>query len=183
MSFTFLIIGFLVAIAAVLFAFAPRKMGVWTSESIASPVKSMTLGVLGLSASIGLIPVSAMTLIGIPLIPIAILVSVAIWIIGYIVGTYALAARITSAFREVPKSTGGRLLLLALAIVVATLLNFIPVIGWLINLALVFLGLGAMVLNSARAITHQDTIVPTLAIPESRIQSPAPPQRVSRGKK
>jgi hypothetical protein len=35
------------------------------------------------------------------------------------------------------------------------MLNFIPIIGWLINLALVFLGLGSIVLAGARNVTHQ----------------------------
>jgi hypothetical protein len=185
--FVLLILGFLVGTAAVLFSFAPNKMNTWASDATSSPIRSMSLGVLGLSASIGLIPVSVMTLIGIPLAPIAMLVSFVIWIIGYIVGTYALAVRVTGAFRGVPSSMGGRLLMLALAIAVAILLNFIPFLGWLINLALVFLGLGALVLGGARAIAHHQEPAPlpssTLPTPEPLVQATAVRQRRAGSKK
>lgn len=152
-----LLIGFLVAAAAVLFSFAPHKMDTWTRDSVEHPVRAMTLGFLGFSAAIGMIPVSAMTLIGIPLVPVAILAAIVFWIIGYIVGAYAFAVRTMGAFREVPASMGGRLLLFTLALIIAMILNFIPILGWLINLALVFLGLGAIVLNGTRAVAHVET--------------------------
>jgi hypothetical protein len=148
-----------------------------------APVKSMTLGLLGFSASIGLVPVSAMTLIGIPLIPIAILIAIAFWVIGYIVGIYALAVRVTGAFRDVPTSTGGRLLLLILAIIASILLNFIPVIGWLINLALVFLGLGAIVLGGARAISHQKPVAAESTTTAATALTAAPARRAGRARK
>jgi hypothetical protein len=130
-------------------------MNTWTSDAIASPVKSISLGILGLSASIGLVPVSAMTLIGIPLVPIAFLLAFVFWIIGYLIGVFAISVRLTGAFRDVPSSAGGKLLLLTLGFIAAITLNFIPIIGWLINLALVFLGLGSIVLAGARNVTHQ----------------------------
>jgi hypothetical protein len=174
-----LIVGFLVATAAVLFAFAPHKMNTWTSDAIASPVKSMSLGILGLSASIGLVPVSAMTLIGIPLVPIAFLLAFVFWIIGYLIGVFAISVRIVGAFRVVPSTAGGKLLLLTLAIVVAIMLNFIPIIGWLINLALVFLGLGSIVLAGARNVTHQYQSSPLTPSAETTVSQ----ERTVRAKK
>jgi hypothetical protein len=178
-----LLVGFLVAIAAVLFSFAPRKVDTWTSDSIEHPVKAMTLGFLGLSASVGMVPVGAMTLIGIPLVPIAILVAIVFWIVGYIVGAYALAVRIVSAFRETPVSMGGRLLLFALALIVAIVLNFIPILGWLINLALVFLGLGAIVLNGARVVTHSGAAAPATPIPAAPVIASTVPERRVRNRR
>lgn len=172
-----LTILFLVLIAAVLSAFMPRQMALWKGEALAAPIKTLALGVLGLSMSVGLVPVSAMTLVGIPLIPFAMLLILVLWIVGYIVGAYALTSRLMAAFPSIPDSMGGRIVALAAVVTILALLNFIPVIGWLINLAVLFAGLGAMVMKAARDLTRQephvdqtDTINPNISQAE-----PAPP--------
>ena len=47
------------------------------------------------------------------------------------------------------------LAILALGLVLFALLNFIPVIGWLVNLLAVFLGLGALVQRGAILISDR----------------------------
>ena len=165
-------IAFLVVAAAVLFAFAPDSMERLKNDAAAAPVQSMVLGVLGLSASIGLVPVSAMTLIGIPLIPIAMLAIMALWITGYIVGAYALSMRVLASFREVPVTTAGRVVTLAVGLVIIALLNFIPFLGWIINLAVVFLGLGAIVGRLLRRLVLRDepVLVPAGAAATASLQ-------------
>jgi hypothetical protein len=172
-----LVITFLIAAAAVLFAFAPRMMEGLKDEALNAPVKTMALGILGLSMSVGLVPVSAITLIGIPLIPIAILLAMALWIMGYLTGAYALAARMTTAFRAPPAGLGGKLIIVGLTVIVLAVLNFIPIIGWLINLAIVFLGLGTIMMRAARAITRQDgeEEEALVILPEVPPAAPVPP--------
>lgn len=165
-------IAFLVVAAAVLFAFMPDRMERLKDDAIAAPVRSMVLGVLGLSASIGLVPVSAMTLIGIPLIPIAMLAIMALWIAGYIVGAYALATRVLAAFRETPATAAGRIFTLAVGLVVIALLNFIPFLGWIINLAVVFLGLGAIVGRILRRLVLRDEAIPVATLTAAPANQP-----------
>jgi hypothetical protein len=145
-----LTIAFLVAFAAILFAFAPNQMELLKEEALKSPVKTIVLGVLGLSMTVGLVPVGAMTLIGIPLIPIAMLAAFVFWVVGYIIGAYAFVWRIVSAFRTPPTTNPGRLFALTLGFIAIAALNFIPIIGWLFNLGIVFLGLGAVIFQAAR---------------------------------
>jgi hypothetical protein len=148
-----LTIAFLVTFAAILFAFAPNQMEYLKEEALKSPIKTIVLGVLGLSMTVGLVPVGAMTLIGIPFIPIAMLAAFVFWVVGYIIGAYALVWRIVSAFRTPPTNNLGRLFALSLGFIAIAALNFIPVIGWLFNLAIVFLGLGAVMFQAARKFT------------------------------
>jgi hypothetical protein len=175
-----LVIAFLVAVSAVLFAFAPRMMEGLKDEALSAPVKVMALGILGLSMAVGLVPVSAITLIGIPLVPIAILLAIALWIMGYLAGAYALAARMTAGFRAPPTGLGGKLVIVGLTVIVLAVLNFIPIIGWLINLAVVFLGLGAIMMRAARAITkngeEEETVVIVPQPPPAAAASPGTPR-------
>ncbi len=152
-------IAFLLAFSAALLAFMPERMERLKAEAVGAPVRTMTLGVLGLSMLVGLVPVSAVTLIGIPLIPIAALAAIMFWVLGYIVGAYALATRMLEGFSQQPRSTGTKLLALVFGFIILALINFIPVIGWLINLAVVFLGLGSIMLRAARALVHEDSPV------------------------
>ena len=64
--------------------------------------------------------------------------------LGYLLGAYVLAMAVARGLGmgDAP-SIWARIGVLALAIVGAALLNFIPVIGWMANLALVLLGVGA----------------------------------------
>ncbi|MDP3896168.1 MAG: hypothetical protein Q8Q62_05795 [Mesorhizobium sp.] len=135
---------FLVVTAAVLLSLAPRRVEELRSAAIAAPFRSIGLGVLGLATLVGLIPVSAMTLIGIPLIPVVLLAIVALWIVGYLLGVYALAWRIAVGLRQLEPTLAVRLAVIAVGLAVAATLNFIPFIGWLINLTLIFLGLGTI---------------------------------------
>jgi hypothetical protein len=92
-----------------------------------------------------MVPVSAMTVIGLPLVPIVILTIIALWVLGYVLGTYAVAMRLAGAFG--PGDAPGRigeLGLLALTLTIVAVLNFIPVLGWVLNFGLVLFGIGAM---------------------------------------
>jgi hypothetical protein len=164
---------FLAAVGAVFLAFAPERMERLKDEALHAPVKMVVLGLLGLSALLGLVPVSAMTLIGIPLVPVAVLLAIALWIVGYVAGAYAIAMRLASGFRDAPLTMGARVFALAIAILVLALLNFIPFVGWFINLAVLFLGLGAIVMRMARHVTREEPRV-TEVVTVDPIIAPAP---------
>lgn len=135
---------FLIATAAVLLALIPRQVEALRSDAIGAPFRSIGLGVIGLATLVGLVPVSAMTLVGLPLIPVILLAILTLWIVGYLLGVYALAWRVAGSFRPLEPTLMMRLAVIAVGLVVAATLNFIPFVGWLINLLLIFLGLGAV---------------------------------------
>ena len=138
-------LAFLLAIAAFFLAVAPQTVEDGRRRIVERPGASLLTGFLGLATLIGLVPVSAMTLVGIPLIPIAVLTIVAAWILSYALGAYALSLRIATAFRPEPGGNVERLLMLAAGLAILALLNFVPVAGWLLNLTVVLLGLGAII--------------------------------------
>jgi hypothetical protein len=180
-----LLIGFLVAMGAVILAFAPRWMEDLKNEALHSPIRITALGMLGLSLVIGLVPVSGMTLIGIPLIPVAMLAAMGLWILGYVGGAYAIGARFGWASNSGSSSMGSKVAVLATTIVILSLLNFIPIIGWLVNLAVLFLGLGAILMQMARYITREEPHI-AIAATVDPVVVPAPtpaPTRRSRSSK
>lgn len=148
-------IAFLVLVGGLALAFAPQTTERLRAEASARPFLSTLYGALGLSMLLGIVPVSAMTLVAIPPIPIVILAVVLAWTIGYLLGAYVIAWRVASAFAGPPQTTAMRLGALAICLVVLALLNFVPVIGWLVNLLVVFLGLGAFVSRGAAMIADR----------------------------
>lgn len=140
---------FLIIVAAVLLAVAPATVERLRQETITRPWTSLVFGFLGLATLVGLVPVSAVTLIGIPFVPIVIFAIVIFWIAAYLLGAYALSWRVATAFRPFDTTMVNRLIVIGVGIVVLAVLNFIPFLGWLINLAVVFLGLGAIAAHGA----------------------------------
>ncbi|RUT31429.1 hypothetical protein EMQ25_11310 [Arsenicitalea aurantiaca] len=147
-----LTIGFLLLIAAIAHAFAPATTERLRNAAVDHPFRCILLGGLGLSMLIGLVPVSAMTLVGILLIPIVILFIILVWTAGYLLGVHAVSWRVSKAFSLAPTRLAGQLAVLAIGLVVFAVLNFIPVLGWLANLVVIFLGLGAMLQRGATLI-------------------------------
>lgn len=136
--------GFLLALGAALLALAPRQVATMRRMAHARPGMTMLLGLAGLSLLIGLIPVSAISIIGLPFLPIALLAVLVTWLLGYLLGAYVLAMAVARGLGlgDAP-AIWARIGVLAVAVAGAALLNFIPVIGWMANLALVLLGVGA----------------------------------------
>jgi hypothetical protein len=63
---------------------------------------------------------------------------------------YAILTRVWTAFSGSPRfsaTLASKLLALAIGLVTFAALNFIPVAGWLANLAVMFFGLGAITLS------------------------------------
>lgn len=155
LSFFVVTIAFLVFVAAVAHAFAPRTTEQLRTQAVEHPSRSILLGGLGLSMLFGLVPVSALSIIGIPLIPIVILLIMVGWIAGYLLGVYAVSWRVSSAFSWAPANLSGQLLVLTFGLILFALLNFIPVLGWLANLVVIFLGLGALVQRGATVVSER----------------------------
>jgi len=125
-------------------ALFPNRSLVAYRTAIAKPFKSLLFGLIALAAFMGLVPAVAMTLIGIPLVPVAILLLVFAGMLGYIAGAWFLSMRVLTAFGMSYETLGMRAIAMVAGLIVAGLISLIPIIGWLTQLVLIFYGLGAM---------------------------------------
>jgi len=136
---------FFLALGALMLGFMPKRLARMRRSIAAAPGQTFVLGVFGLSMLFGLVLVTALTVIGLPFVPIAILAIVVAWVLGYALGAYSVAMRLwTGLGGSDDPSVIARLAVLAAAITFVALLNFIPFVGWVANYTLVLLGIGAM---------------------------------------
>lgn len=136
---------FFLALGALMLAFMPKRLSKMRRSIAKAPGQTILLGVIGLSMLFGMIPIVALTLVGLPFVPIVLLVIVVVWTLGYALGAYSVAMRLWLGLGGAAEpSTIARLLVLAAAIIFVALLNFIPFVGWVVNYTLVLLGIGAM---------------------------------------
>lgn len=166
-------VGFLVLLGGALLALAPQRCEALRFTGTQRPALMVLLGVLGLSTLLGLVPVAAMTVIGLPFVPIVVLAILVVWTLGYVFGTYVVALRLYQAFggREDP-GLGVRIVLLGGTVFVFSLLNFVPVLGWMVNFLLVLFGIGALSTGILR------TLVARLPQESDAGQPPPPPVAV-----
>lgn len=150
-TFAALMFGFIVSLlffvllGALMLGFMPKRLERMRQAISDTPGQTILLGVIGLSILFGLVPITGLTIVGLPFVPIAILGIVVCWTLGYALGAYSVAMRVWTAFggADAP-ANGPRLLVFAGAITFIALLNFIPFVGWVANYTLVLLGIGAM---------------------------------------
>lgn len=138
-------LGLFIVIGAIFLTLTPTMIRNLRREANARPGMVMLTGTIGLSILFGIVPVAILSVVGLPLVPILILLILAAWVLGYILGAYVVALWVMRGLggAETP-TTFMRLLALAIGVTLAALLNFIPVIGWMANFALVLLGVGAI---------------------------------------
>lgn len=136
---------FFLALGALALGLMPNRLERMQQSVLQAPGMSILLGVIGLSTLFGLVPITAMTIVGLPFVPIAVLGIVVAWILGYALGAYSVAMRLWAGFGgDATPGTLARLLVFAAAILFVALLNFIPFVGWVANYTLVLLGIGAL---------------------------------------
>lgn len=122
-------------------AAAPRVVAAMATSSATRPFRNFGLGIVGFAAVLGLVPVAAITLVGILLLPFVALFIAVACSLAYLAGVYFVGLRIMSAFASID-SNAKRVAVLAAALVAAGLLGLIPVLGWLISLVLLMFGMG-----------------------------------------
>lgn len=139
-------LAFFTILGAVFLAMMPERVERLRVGATSRPGYTLLSGVAGLSLLFGLVPVAAMTLVGLPAVPILLLAIVTVWVLGYLLGAYAVVLRMLEGLSPPDRvlSAPMRILALFLGIALASLLNFIPVLGWLANFAIVLLGIGAL---------------------------------------
>ena len=146
----------LLALGAALIALAPNRVAALEAAASQRPWRQLGLGVLGFAATLGLVPVTAMTVIGLVLLPLVLVVVAIACALAYLGGAYLVGLRIGRAFTPLD-SNGRKLAILAAAIVVAGLLAMVPLLGWLLTLLLLVYGFGAI---ARLLLGHPSTPVP-----------------------
>ena len=136
---------FFVVLGALMLGFMPKRLARMRRSIAEAPGQILLIGVIGLSMLFGMVPITALTIVGLPFVPIVLLAIVVVWTFGYALGAYGVAMRIWTGFGGTDDpSIFTRLLVFASAIIFVALLNFIPFVGWVANYTLVLLGVGAM---------------------------------------
>ena len=149
---------FFMLLGALALGFLPTQLERMRQGIASAPGRSMLLGVIGLSLLFGLVPITALTIVGLPFVPVVILAIIVVWTLGYALGGYTVAVHVWRALGGDPEpGSVVRVLLLAAAVTVVALLNFIPFVGWVANFTLVLMGIGAITrVTFSRFITDID---------------------------
>ena len=131
-------------------ALLPRLVAGLETAAARHPFRRIGLGLLSFASVLGLVPVVAMTVVGIVLLPLVLIFVVVACSVAYLTGAYLVTNRVAGAFLTVD-SNAKRLGVLGVALIVAGLLTMVPFLGWLITLLLLTFGFGAMaVITMAR---------------------------------
>ncbi|MGI3184456.1 hypothetical protein [Nioella aestuarii] len=137
-----IVTGLAVALAALM----PDRLAELRARSVEHPGQSLWSGFLGLSTLVGAGFVASLTIVGIILMPAAILLAVLAMLVGYVLGVYVLGGAIWNALgRAAPTDLFSKALMALSGAVLAALIGLIPFLGWLFALALGLVGVGAMV--------------------------------------
>jgi hypothetical protein len=122
---------------------APRLVDAMRASTETRPFRNLGLGILAFASVVGLVPVSAITVVGLLLTPLFILFAVVMCALAYLAGVYLIGARLVGRLTKLD-TLAKRALALAISIVVAGLLAMLPLIGWLITLLILVFGYGAV---------------------------------------
>lgn len=135
-------------VATLVAALAPNFTMTLREGALASPLRSLWIGALGLSAAIGSTVVLAMTGIGIFIAPLAIALAVALGFIGYVIGAYLFGVWAVDAVGQgLPDSTLDRAIAVFVGAAILALVVLIPFIGWLAVFAVLLIGVGGLMIR------------------------------------
>lgn len=156
---------FLFVVGAAIIALAPRGVPALEAAAARRPLRNFLVGILGFAAVVGLVPVFAMTLIGIVLLPFVLIFVVVACALAYTFGAYLIAIRIMQAMLPID-SAAKRIGVLAAGLLAGGLLGMLPVLGWLITLLLLVFGFGAFTVVALRRWTSD---APRLQPPQAAV--------------
>ena len=136
-------IGFL-ALAVLLTAVFNKYIGVVSIQVEGQWLRTFLWGVLGLILVAPIIILLAISILGIPLIPLFLIVFLAASILGYIAVAQLVGKKITVAFR---KPNQPMILEVIIGMLLLGIVCLIPVIGFLVRSVVATLGLGGVILT------------------------------------
>lgn len=133
----------LAAIGALLAWAAPAALAGTRSEMAAHPWRTLLLGLVAGSALTGVVLVLGLSIIGLPLVPVAVVLIPILLLIGYLTGAHAIGRSILARARPPrPETVGAAVAAMLLGLVVLALLGLIPILGWIIAMLATIAGLG-----------------------------------------
>jgi hypothetical protein len=133
----------LFVVGAAFIAAAPSLVSELSSLSARQPFRRLGLGTLSFAATIGLVLVAALTVIGIFLLPVVLIYVFVACSLAYLAGVYLVGARIWSAIAPLETNLQ-RIIALAISLVIGGLLVMVPFVGWLITLLFLAFGFGVI---------------------------------------
>ena len=134
----------LLALAAVLAWTAPAGLEQARLAVRDRPGRTMLVGLIALAALLGSVPVAAITIVGLLLLPVLAIALPVLLALGYLTGAYGVGRTAIALTGADPRpgwlaAFGG----IVLGVVVLALLQLIPLIGWWLGLVALVAGLGA----------------------------------------
>lgn len=133
------------ALAALIAALVPRTLAEMRRGILDRPFRHLWFGFLAQSVLAGSAILFAMTLIGVLLVPAAVLAALIAGFAGYVVAAYAFGVGLMlTVGRREPETIGERALGAGTGALAAGLIGLVPLLGWLFVLALVLTGMGAI---------------------------------------
>jgi len=132
------------ALAAILVAIFEKHVSKASEIVDKSLWKSFLIGLLGMLVFVPFIGLLAISIIGIPLIPLWCLLFAAAVIMGYIVVSDIIGRRILAA---AGKKNIAMILEVLLGLVILGLAGLIPIIGWIVKSAAIAVGLGGVIIT------------------------------------
>jgi hypothetical protein len=133
----------LFVVGAAFIAMSPRLVEDLTVLAKTHSFRRLGLGALSFSATIGLVLVTVLTVIGIVLLPVVVLYIFLACSLAYLAGVYFVGTRIWSAITPLQTNLQ-RIIALAVSLVLGGLLTMVPFLGWPITLLLLAFGFGLM---------------------------------------
>lgn len=139
-------VAFVALIAGLFAAVAPQRLADMRTSMLARPFGMLWLGFLGLSVVLGAAIVSAMTIVGILMIPVLLVFAGVGAFLGYVVGAYSLGVglRLLAGMSE-PESLAERAVAALIGALVVAVVALAPFIGWLFVLAMTLAGIGTLI--------------------------------------
>lgn len=139
-------VGILVTLilAAIFSALVPRRLDQAHAHVVERPWLNLLLGVVALSAIFGSILVLAVSIIGLPLVPVVILAAPVLLLAAYLTAAFSLG-RLALDLARVRRREGwlGAFVPMAAGVVLLAILRLIPIFGWVVLILALAIGLGA----------------------------------------
>lgn len=147
-----------------------RLIGSLETLSTVRPFRRLGLGVLAFATVVGLVPVVALTLVGLLLIPFVLVFVLIACSLAYVAGVYLIGRAIGVRFRALA-TTEWKIASLIVSLLVAGLLGTIPFIGWLIGLSITAYGFGVFAALIMTRWSSDDHVL--LTAPASKVGAPS----------
>ena len=139
------------AVQAAMVAAAPYWVEERRDDIAERPLGRVGAGFLGLAALIGAVPLLGVTVIGAPLIPVALVAVAVAGVMGYALGVLALGSGVWQlAAGDLPQRFLGWMGAGLVGLAIALALALLPVLGWIFGVALMLAGVGALAVPLVR---------------------------------